>query len=81
VLFADLIAAERADGRRMLVDNAGAVAFVPYFARYAYETYVAPKETYPNLAEVPDGGLTDLAEALSKRSCASTTCGSWSFRT
>jgi UDPglucose--hexose-1-phosphate uridylyltransferase len=63
-LFRDLIAAEREDGRRMLVDNAGAVAFVPYFARYAYETYVAPTETYPNLAEVPDSSLTDLADAL-----------------
>ena len=64
LLFADVIAAEREDGRRMLVDNDGAVAFVPYFARYAYETYVAPKQTYPSLAEVPEGCLTDLAEAL-----------------
>jgi len=64
VLFRDVIAAEREDGRRMLVDNDAAVAFVPYFARYAYETYVAPTETYPSLAAVPDGGLAALASAL-----------------
>jgi UDPglucose--hexose-1-phosphate uridylyltransferase len=64
VLFADVIAAERADGRRLLVENGAALAFVPYFARYAYETYVAPKETYPNLSEVPESALLDLAEAL-----------------
>jgi UDPglucose--hexose-1-phosphate uridylyltransferase len=64
VLFRDIIAAEREDGRRMLVDNERAVAFVPYFARYAYEAYVAPKETYPSLAAVPDAALTDLADAL-----------------
>jgi UDPglucose--hexose-1-phosphate uridylyltransferase len=64
VLFRDIIAAEREDGRRMLVDNDGALAFLPYFARYAYETYVAPKATYPNLAAVPDAELTPLADAL-----------------
>ena len=64
VLFRDVIAAEREDGRRMLVDNDAAVAFVPYFARYAYETYVAPKATYPSLAAVPEGCLAELASAL-----------------
>ena len=64
VLFADVIEAERADGRRLLVDGAAAVAFVPYFARYAYETYVAPKRSYPSLAAVPDAELFELADAL-----------------
>jgi UDPglucose--hexose-1-phosphate uridylyltransferase len=64
VLFHDLIQAELADGRRVLVQNAGAVAFVPYFARYAYETYVAPKRTYASVAEMPDAELFELAGAL-----------------
>ena len=34
-----------ADGRRILFENDTAIAFVPYFARYAYEVYVAPKAT------------------------------------
>ena len=40
VLFQDILAAERADGRRWLVENDGAVAFLPYFARYAYDATV-----------------------------------------
>src|SRR5690606_36313125 len=36
VLFHDIIEAERKDGRRVLREHGGAIAFVPYFARYAY---------------------------------------------
>jgi UDPglucose--hexose-1-phosphate uridylyltransferase len=64
VLFADLIEAEQADGRRLLAENASSLAFVPYFARYAYETYVAPKRTYQSLADVPEPELFDLADTL-----------------
>jgi galactose-1-phosphate uridylyltransferase (family 1) len=64
VLFRDIIDAERADGRRVLVDSQRAIAFVPYFARYAYETFVAPKRTYRSIAEVPDDELVQLGEAL-----------------
>jgi UDPglucose--hexose-1-phosphate uridylyltransferase len=63
-LFADIIAAEQADGRRILCENDGAIAFVPYFARYAYEVYVAPRATYPHLAGLPDGERRDLARVL-----------------
>ncbi len=45
VLFQDILAAETADGRRVICENESAIAFVPYFARYAYEVYVAPKRT------------------------------------
>jgi UDPglucose--hexose-1-phosphate uridylyltransferase len=64
ILFRDIIAAELADGRRLLAESDGAVAFVPYFARYAYEAYVAPKQTYANIAELPEAELVDLADAL-----------------
>lgn len=46
-LFLDIIEAERADHRRIICENDSAIAFVPYFARYAYEVYVAPKRTHP----------------------------------
>ena len=42
-LMADIIRAEQQDGRRVLHEDEHAIAFVPYFARYAYEVYVAPK--------------------------------------
>jgi UDPglucose--hexose-1-phosphate uridylyltransferase len=64
VLLADVIAAEQADGRRMLVENGGAVGFVPYFARYAYEAYVAPMASYGSVAELSGPELSDLAAAL-----------------
>ena len=44
VLFQDILRSELEDGRRILFENASAVVFLPYFARYAYECYVAPKD-------------------------------------
>ena len=29
--------------RRIICENDSAIAFLPYFARYAYEVYVAPE--------------------------------------
>jgi UDPglucose--hexose-1-phosphate uridylyltransferase len=64
ILFQDVIDAERRDGRRLLAENDSAIAFVPYFARYAYETYVAPKDTYSSIAALSRSELRDLAAVL-----------------
>lgn len=64
VLFQDIIAAEQQDGRRILAENDGAIGFVPYFARYAYETYVAPKRTHGSLADLPADERGELAAVL-----------------
>src|SRR5262249_29132298 len=64
MLFQDILAAERDDGRRIIYENSSAIAFLPYFARYAYECYVAPKETHAGLAGMSAAELKDLAEAL-----------------
>jgi UDPglucose--hexose-1-phosphate uridylyltransferase len=64
VLFQDIILAEREDGRRVLYENEQAIAFLPYFARYAYETYVAPKRTHESLADLDLPELEDFALAL-----------------
>ncbi len=64
VLFQDIIAAEQQAGCRVLAENSSAIGFLPYFARYAYETYVAPKRSYPSLADVPQQELLDLASVL-----------------
>jgi len=63
-LFERIIATEKADGRRILVENDSAIAFIPYFARYAYETFVAPKERHPSLATLSDREIQDLAAVL-----------------
>jgi UDPglucose--hexose-1-phosphate uridylyltransferase len=65
VLFRDVIRAEQEDGRRVLFENETAIAFVPYFARYAYEVYVAPKATHASVAALGPAEVQDLAEALS----------------
>ena len=64
VLFQDILRSEQEDGRRILFENASAVAFLPYFARYAYECYVAPKEAHASLATMSAGELRELAAAL-----------------
>lgn len=64
VLFQDIIAAEQQDGRRILCENDSAIAFIPYFARYAYEVYVAPKGIYPSLAALSNAERYDLADIL-----------------
>jgi UDPglucose--hexose-1-phosphate uridylyltransferase len=64
VLFEDIIKSELADGRRIIYENFSAIAFLPYFARYAYECYVAPKATHATLATLNSAELKDLADAL-----------------
>lgn len=64
VLFQDVIAAEKQDGRRIICENETAIAFMPYFARYAYEVYVAPKATHPSIAALSDAELSDCADVL-----------------
>jgi UDPglucose--hexose-1-phosphate uridylyltransferase len=64
VLFRDVIAAEQRDGRRVVCENATAVAFLPYFARYAYEVFVAPKRARPSLAALSDAEVHDFAGVL-----------------
>jgi UDPglucose--hexose-1-phosphate uridylyltransferase len=64
VLFQDILAAERQDGRRILSRQDSAIAFVPYFARYAYETYVAPLRSVSTIGGLDDGERRDLATVL-----------------
>ena len=64
VLVQDIIASEVADGRRLIVERDQAIAFVPYFARYPYETFVAPRETHASLADLTPAELDDFAAVL-----------------
>jgi UDPglucose--hexose-1-phosphate uridylyltransferase len=63
-LFADIIRAEQSDGRRILYEDEYAIAFVPYFARYAYEVYVAPKRSVPHIYDLNPPEVEALALAL-----------------
>lgn len=64
MLFHDIIAAEQADGRRLLYEDEHTIAFVPYFARYAYEVYLAPKRRVAHTHELRENEISSLARAL-----------------
>lgn len=64
ILFQAVIKAEIEDGRRIIAENDSAIAFLPYFARYAYEVFVAPKATHPSIAALSGKELVDLSEVL-----------------
>ncbi len=64
-LLWDIIAAEEQDGRRVLEHSDTAIAFVPYFARYPYETYIAPRTAHASIADLSAIELHDFATVLS----------------
>lgn len=64
VLFQDVIRAEKEDGRRIICENESAIAFIPYFARYAYEVFVAPKATHASIATLSSDERRDFAALL-----------------
>ena len=60
-IFNDIIRAEEKDNIRIIAENEGAIAFIPFFARFAYETYVFPKNRHATLTTMSDKELADLA--------------------
>jgi len=64
VLFQDIIAAEDEAEVRLLNTSRHALAFVPYFARYPYETIIVPRATHANIAELSNEELDHLAASL-----------------
>ena len=63
-LYDDVIRAEQIDGRRILYEDERVIAFVPYFARYAYEVYLAPKRRAAHVHALDDQEAAALAAAL-----------------
>lgn len=63
-LVADLIDGEIAADRRTLEVRERAVAWVPAFARWPYEIWVAPRHAVPSLDALSDGEREDLAVCL-----------------
>lgn len=63
-IFSDIIHAEQKDEMRIIAENKGAIAFIPFFARFAYETYIFPKQAHTTLISMSDDELYDLAEVF-----------------
>jgi UDPglucose--hexose-1-phosphate uridylyltransferase len=53
-VFDDLLGAERADGSRIVVQNAHWLAFVPYAARWPYEVHLYPKRRHADLTALDE---------------------------
>ena len=64
VLFADIIESELSDPKRIISQNDNAIAFIPYFARYAYEVFVAPRRPSESIAGLTDGEISGFASVL-----------------
>ena len=63
-LMEEIVRAEIKDGQRVISERDSAIAFVPYFARYAYESFVTPKGVHQHLGSLNDAEISDLAEVL-----------------
>jgi len=63
-LLAELVAAELEAGARILYAGEHAVAFVPAWARYPYETWVAPRRAVAGFDDLDPPERHDLARAL-----------------
>jgi UDPglucose--hexose-1-phosphate uridylyltransferase len=63
-LFDEIIRAEQRDARRVLFEDQHVIAFVPYFARYSYEVYVAPKRRVAQIFALDDDESVALAAAI-----------------
>ena len=63
-LLQTIVEEERRDGRRIVLDADGVVAFMPPFARYAYEVWIAPAAPLPSLAALDGGGCRAFARVL-----------------
>jgi UDPglucose--hexose-1-phosphate uridylyltransferase len=63
-LHCALLADERADGRRIVAEGEHFAAFVPFFARYPYETHLYAKRCAPSLVDLTHAERDDLARVL-----------------
>jgi len=50
----DLLQEELQYGKRIVYENDHFVAFVPFFARFVYETYIVPRKQVPSIAALSE---------------------------
>lgn len=63
-LLCDVLAHEKGDGRRVVAENEGFLAVVPFYARYPYEIHILPKRHILSLPELTDIEQVGLARML-----------------
>lgn len=62
--LSDFVAAERADGSRVILDGGEAISVVPPFARYTYETWILPTRTIARLSDLTETERFAFAKTL-----------------
>ncbi|MBC7264241.1 MAG: galactose-1-phosphate uridylyltransferase [Chloroflexi bacterium] len=68
-LLCDILAAERREGTRVVRENVGFTAFVPFFARYPHEVHIVSRVHRTSIAELGDDECWDLAALLKDTVC------------
>ncbi|WP_432003593.1 galactose-1-phosphate uridylyltransferase [Streptomyces sioyaensis] len=61
-LFDEVVDGELADGRRIVLEGAHWVAFVPYAAHWPYEVHLYPKRRVPDLLALDDAARTEFPQ-------------------
>jgi UDPglucose--hexose-1-phosphate uridylyltransferase len=61
-LFDDLLDAEHADSRRIVLQGSHWTAFVPYAAHWPYEVHLYPRRRVPDLVALADGARAEFCE-------------------
>jgi UDPglucose--hexose-1-phosphate uridylyltransferase len=63
-LLCDILNEEKSDGRRIVAENESFAAYIPFFARYPYETHIIAKRHLQDLTQLSKNEQTDLALIL-----------------
>ncbi|MFF9914451.1 galactose-1-phosphate uridylyltransferase [Streptomyces sp. NPDC013457] len=61
-LFDDVVAREREDGVRVVLESEHWIAFVPYAAHWPYEVHLHPTRRVPDLRALDEGARTDFPQ-------------------
>lgn len=60
-IFEEIVRREQQDKIRIVAENEEAIAFIPFFARYAYEVMIFPKKRHAGMATLSDSETASLA--------------------
>lgn len=63
-IFESIIESEKKDNLRIIAENKNAIAFIPFFARYAYEVMIFPKAKHSKLNTLNSEELIDLVSVF-----------------
>jgi len=63
-LFCEVLRRERASGARIIYENEGFIAFVPFYARFPYEVHLYPKEHVLDLRDLGEDQRRELALSI-----------------